>query len=178
MILRGNQRVNIVVRALIFHEDHLLATQWRAPNDIAFCIGGRVEFGEPLIEALQREVREEAGVEVVAHRLVYFAENIFTNNNGFDCHEYGWYFWVETDRPVCRLDEVIPNPDHPDLTIRYLPLSEAALHNLWPSFLRRYLPADWPGRFAWRGAPRYIYSRDVPGGEAEVRELDGLFERR
>jgi 8-oxo-dGTP pyrophosphatase MutT (NUDIX family) len=176
MILRDKQRANVVVRGLIFQEDHLLATQWRT-DGIAFCIGGRVEFGEPLIETLHREVREEAGVEVVAYRLVYFAENIFTGADGFHYHEYGWYFWVEPDRPVCRLDEVIPNPDHPDLTIRYLPLSEEGLRNLWPSFLRRYLPADWPQRFA--DAPRYLHSRDAGGdGEVEVRELAGLFERR
>jgi len=172
MILQDNQRVNVVVRGLIFQGDHLLVTQWR--DGVAFPIGGRVEFGEPLIETLHREVREETGAEITAYRLVYFAENIFTGDDGLHYHEYGWYFWVEADRPVCRLDEIIPNPDHPDLTIRYLPLSEEGLRNFWPSFLRHYLPADWPQRFA--GTPRYLHSRDIGGGEAEVRELVGLFE--
>ncbi len=175
MILRGNQRANVVVRALIFRDDHLLVTQWRT-GGIAFPIGGRVEFGEPLIETLHREVREETGAEIIAHRLVYFAENIFTGDDGFHYHEYGWYFWVEADRPVCRLDEIIPNPDHPDLTIRYLPLSEEGLHNFWPTFLRHYLPADWSERFA--GTPRYLHSRDGLGDQVEVRELAGLFEHR
>jgi 8-oxo-dGTP pyrophosphatase MutT (NUDIX family) len=175
MILHDNQRVNVVVRGLVFQDDHLLVTQWRT-DGLAFAVGGRVEFGESLIETLHREVREETGAEVVAYQLVYFAENIFTNDDGFDYHEYGWYFWVETDRPVCRLDEIIPNPDHPDLVIRYLPVSRAGLHNFWPAFLRQYLPADWPERFA--GAPRYLHSRDSRAGEFEVRELDGLFERR
>jgi len=174
MILRDNQRANVVVRGLIFQDDHLLATQWTDGN--AFPIGGRVEFGEPLIETLHREVREETGAEIIAYRLVYFAENIFTGSDGLHYHEYGWYFWVEADRPVCRLDEIIPNPDHPDLTIRYLPLSEEGLSSFWPRFLRHYLPPDWAQRFA--GAPRYLYSRDVRGDEVEVRELTGLFEHR
>ena len=89
MILRDNQRVNVVVRGLIFREDHLLVSQWCAPRGVAFPIGGRVEFGEPLIEALHREVREETGAEIVACRLVYFAENIFTGEDGFHYHEIG-----------------------------------------------------------------------------------------
>jgi hypothetical protein len=47
MILKENQRVNAVVRGLIFNDDHLLVTQWR-DDGVAFPIGGRVEFGEPL----------------------------------------------------------------------------------------------------------------------------------
>jgi 8-oxo-dGTP pyrophosphatase MutT (NUDIX family) len=71
MILQENQRVNSVVRALIFNHDHLhapgylLATQWRGADRAAFPIGGRVEFGEPLVEALRREVREETGAQVI-----------------------------------------------------------------------------------------------------------------
>ena len=63
MILQENQRVNAVVRGLIFSDDHLLVTQWR-DDGVAFPIGGRVEFGEPLVESLHREVLEEVGVRV------------------------------------------------------------------------------------------------------------------
>jgi 8-oxo-dGTP pyrophosphatase MutT (NUDIX family) len=175
MILQENQRVNSVVRALIFNHDHrhssghLLATQWQRAERVAFPIGGRVEFGEPLVEALRREVREETGAQITAFRLVYFAENVFSTQAGIHYHEYGWYFWVEVDRPVCGLDEIIPNPDHPDLVIRYLPVDEAGLANFWPHFLRRYLPADWAQGFTRN--PRYIYSRQGERGEVEVREF-------
>jgi hypothetical protein len=73
----------------------------------------------------------------------------------------------------CGLDETIPNPDHPDLVIRYLPVDEAGLANFWPRFLHRYLPADWTQGLVRN--PRYIYSRQVESGEVEVRELVGLF---
>lgn len=174
MILRDNQRVNAVVRALIFHDDHLLATQWQQRDErVAFPIGGRVEFGEPLVNSLRREVREETGAEITDHRLVYFAENLFTTQAGVQYHEYGWYFLVEVDRQVCGLDETIPNPDHPDLIIRYLAVDEEHLSNFWPHFLRRYLPADWAQGFARN--PRYIYSREDLTGEVEAQELGGLF---
>jgi 8-oxo-dGTP pyrophosphatase MutT (NUDIX family) len=172
MILKENQRVNAVVRGLIFNDDHLLVTQWR-DDGVAFPIGGRVEFGEPLIESLKREVHEETGARVAAYRLVYFAENLFVNDRGIQFHEYGWYFWVEADHRVCGLNEIIPNPDHPDLLIRYLALDEESLSNFWPPFLPRYLPADWAQGFAQN--PRYIYCRQSLTSEVEMRELEGLF---
>ena len=172
MILGENQRVNVVVRGLIFNHDHLLVTQWR-DDGVAFPIGGRVEFGEPLVESLVREVHEETGARVTTYRLVYFAENIFSPREGIDYHEYGWYFWVETDRQVCGLDEIIPNPDHPDLVIRYLALDEEGMSNFWPAFLPRYLPADWAQGFAQN--PRYIFCRQSLTSEVKVQELEGLF---
>jgi len=172
MILQENQRVNAVVRGLIFKDNHLLVTQWRG-DGAAFPIGGRVEFGEPVIESLQREVLEETGAHVTDYRLVYFAENLFTTKVGTQFHEYGWYFLVEIDHQVCGLNEVIPNPDHPDLIIRYLALDEESLSNFWPPFLPRYLPADWSQGFARN--PRYVFCRQSPTSGIEVRELDGLF---
>jgi 8-oxo-dGTP diphosphatase len=38
-------------------EGHFLSGQWHVP-------GGRVEAGEPLEDAVKREIREEAGIEV------------------------------------------------------------------------------------------------------------------
>jgi 8-oxo-dGTP pyrophosphatase MutT (NUDIX family) len=172
MILAENQRVNVVVRGLIINDDHLLVTQWR-DDGVAFPIGGRVEFGEPLVESLRREVHEETGARVTDYRLVYFAENLFANDRGTQFHEYGWYFWVETDHRVCGLNEIIPNPDHPDLLIRYLALDEESLSNFWPPFLPRYLPADWAQGFAQN--PRYIYCRQSLTSEVEMQELEGLF---
>ena len=157
MILQENQQVNIVVRGLIFKEGQLLATQWRT-DGVAFGLGGRVDFGEPLLEAVGREVREETGAEITIRKLLYFGENIFSTANGRHYHEFGWYFWVEPDREICGLDEVIANPDHPDLVIRYFPVTEAGLSHFWPRFVARYLPDDLAQGFAHN--PRHIYSRD------------------
>lgn len=172
VILDGDQRVNVVVRALIFRDSHLLVTQWRH-RAVAFPIGGRVEFGESLINSLHREVREEIGAKVQDYRLLYFAENVFTSSAGIPYHELGWYFLVEPDRQPCGLDETIPNPDHPDLFIRYLALDEEGLANFWPRFLRCYLLTDRAGGFAQN--PRHIYSREDSSDGVEMQELEGLF---
>ena len=85
MILNENQRVNAVVRGLIFKDNHLLVTQWR-DGRATFPIGGRVEFGEPLVQSLRREVFEETGAQVTDYRLVYFVENLFTIEAGSQFH--------------------------------------------------------------------------------------------
>jgi len=73
MILQESQAVNVVVRGLMFKDGHLLVTQWK--NDgIVFGIGGRVDFGESVVDAVYREVREETGAEVSLNKLLYFNE--------------------------------------------------------------------------------------------------------
>jgi ADP-ribose pyrophosphatase YjhB (NUDIX family) len=173
MILQGNQRINIVVRGLIFKDNQLLVTQWKN-NSESFPIGGRVEFGEPLIEALRREVREETGAEISIKKLVYFGEHVFINNKGIQHHEYGWYFLVEPDRHICGLDEIIPNPDTDKLIIRYLPVNAESLQNFWPRFLRPYLPGDLAQGFSQN--PRYLYALNQDEmGRVQIRETEEFY---
>ena len=172
MILQESQAVNVVVRGLMFKEDRLLVTQWRN-NGVSFGIGGRVDFGESVVDAIHREVREETGAEITINKLLYFSEQTFVSDRGVHYHELGWYFWVEPDREICGLDEVIQNPDHRDLIIRYLKIDDLAGSDFWPKFLPQYLPADFKQGFSQN--PRHLHSRDN-GTEAKItREVAGLY---
>jgi 8-oxo-dGTP pyrophosphatase MutT (NUDIX family) len=173
MILQENQAVNVVVRGLIFKEDHLLITQWR--NDgIIFGIGGRVDFGESVVDAVHREVREETGAGVTLNKLLYFNEQTFVSDRGIHYHELGWYFWVEPDREICGLKEVMANPDHPDLIIRYLNVDDLPNHEIWPRFLRHYLPADLKQGFSQN--PRHIHNHENGTSSPITREVAGLYD--
>lgn len=61
---------------LIMREDRLLMVRVRATGEW-FLPGGGVEPGESVKEALVREVREEAGIDVVVKEFFCFRENFF-----------------------------------------------------------------------------------------------------
>ena len=166
-----NRRIEIVVRALILQEDHLLVTQWR--DGYAFPIGGRVKHGESLECALHREVREEIDVAGRIRGLLYLCENSF-GQEGDAVHEFGWYYLFETERSVCEVGEVLPNPDHPDLSIHLIPLADLFSYDLRPQFLRAYLPRDVREEFV--ANPRHLINRgercrEVPAGLCGPRKV-------
>lgn len=74
------------------------------PSTYSFAIGGRVKFGETLIQAAQRELLEEIGLAVEAGELQYLTvlENFYTNEakNNHLTHEYTFIFLL--DIPVTK----------------------------------------------------------------------------
>jgi 8-oxo-dGTP diphosphatase len=62
--------------AIIRHEDRVLLLNMRSTGKL-FLPGGGSELDERLEEALQREVREEAGLEIEIERFVGFKEDFF-----------------------------------------------------------------------------------------------------
>lgn len=172
MIKGENQHINIIVRALIFEEDQLVLTEWKS-KQWSFLIGGRIDFGESIMEALHREILEETEAYAEVEKLVYFSENVFTHDDGREFHEYGYYFLVKPDRTICPNGEVIPNPDSERLIIRRTEISEAGLYNVWPRFLREYLPQDFVENF--EACPRFLYSRDTEDKVVESQALAAAF---
>lgn len=160
MILDENQMVNVIVRAIIIEEGHLVVTQDIERDHFRILIGGRVDFGEPVVEALKREVWEETGRTVTSiDRLLYFSENVMAWPNGEhpSRHELGWYFLVGLDGEVCPQNIVRPNPDHHRMIVQRIPLTAVGLNGLWPPFLRQQLIQDIDNGFA--DCPRALFHR-------------------
>jgi 8-oxo-dGTP diphosphatase len=72
----GN-KVRIRVCGLCWHEDALLMVKHKMGNqDFWAPPGGGVEFGEPLAEALRREIAEETGLTVLPGKFLFGCEFI------------------------------------------------------------------------------------------------------
>ena len=159
--------LDLVVRALIVRQGHLLVCRLR--GGYCFAVGGRVEHGETLEQALRRELLEETGAAAVSLRLVYFHENHYHDRADRAVHELGWYYQVEPQQPIGQLGRSGPHADSPELSLEYVPLARLASCGLVPGFLAPRLAADAAGGFA--GGPRHLLSSERPGQPAQVHEL-------
>lgn len=171
MIKHDDQIINICVRGVIIEDGELIVTEW-VDKSWCFLIGGRVDFGEQLMVALHREMREELDTAVTVEKLLYFHQNIFTNPDGREYHEYGYYFLVHPDKTICP-NGSIPNPDSQKLIIRRQAIDAAQMDNIWPLFLRQYLPQDLEEGF--QSCPRFLYTNGLTGDAQPEDDLARAF---
>ena len=65
----------VVVKGIITHNGKVLIIQRSADDEIGAniweCVGGKIDFGEDLEDALIREVKEEVGLSVTVDKLLY-----------------------------------------------------------------------------------------------------------
>ena len=95
---------------------------------------GGVEFGETLVEAVMREVKEECGADVKEIEPLGFRE-VHREHDGKPTHWMAFDFKVEIDRAQ------VTNPE-PDkcLEMRWCKLDEfpEPMHSQWPKFYEQH----------------------------------------
>ena len=131
-------------KAVIIRDGRVLLTV-NKDEDGAFYLlpGGGQVAGETLPEALQRECREEIGVDVIVGELRYVREYISRNHefaaSDGDAHQMEYMF-------TCRLpDGAEPaqghTPDTWQAGIEWVPLERLTATRLYPAVLRPLLAA-------------------------------------
>ncbi len=76
------QQPRIIVSAIIRQGDKVLLTKEMLESGEKWIIpGGGVEFGENLIDAVKREIKEEIGMDIEVEKLLGHREAIYTQYN-------------------------------------------------------------------------------------------------
>lgn len=77
--------VTSVVAVIVDEEERVLLTRRSVPpfKDLWVMPGGKIDLGEPLLEALKREVREEVGIEVDVDDLIDVFEHVTPGEDNY-----------------------------------------------------------------------------------------------
>ncbi|WP_379164365.1 NUDIX domain-containing protein [Paenibacillus sp. sgz5001063] len=72
---RNARSIIVAVKGVILHQGRILLVQRAAADSVGAgsweCPGGKIEFGEGLEAALEREIEEETGLTVTVENLLY-----------------------------------------------------------------------------------------------------------
>ncbi len=148
MVRFGDEHRHFSMRvgAVILHEGQVLVERGQDDEfEYWYLPGGRVEIGESSTDTLQREMREELGIEVQVERLTHVVEYFFAMD-GVEYHQLALYFLANL--PPCYLVES-PGPflrhdGEANLHFDWLPVAELSRRRLYPRFFENGTLADLP----------------------------------
>ena len=110
------------VYGLILNEGNLLVVRTRSTGLFAFP-GGGIELGEPIIDALHREIREETGITVEMGKLATLTEDFFYYNPADEAyHALLLFYWCKPLTTELVTDSDVF--DEESETPRWVPVSD------------------------------------------------------
>lgn len=125
---------NYRVAAVIINENKILISSHNNEN-FYYLPGGRVQFGETSIKALERELNEELNLSNFDHTLLWLNQNFFTQDR-VKYHELCFYYKVLLDKNSLNFSAV---DNDKELHFKWVTLTELEDINLVPEFLKQKL---------------------------------------
>ncbi len=129
------------VRAVIVKNGYVLLLMRK--NDLKGCYyslpGGGQEYGETLLEALQRECREEIATSVIVKRIEYIADFFKPKSTpkAYIQHRLEILFYCQV--PKSYIPQSGPKPDKNQVRVEWVALNKLDQIPLAPSFLAEIL---------------------------------------
>ncbi len=82
--VKKNKNITPIIRAtaIVIKDGSILLLEQKSETGRGWSLpGGKVEYGETLKEAVQREVKEETGIQVLVNQLLYICDNILPDKH-------------------------------------------------------------------------------------------------
>ncbi|HEL1780021.1 NUDIX hydrolase [Streptococcus suis] len=135
---RNNQIFGVRATGLVVQDEKLYLV--KSPEGIYYTLGGAIQLGETTEEAVQREMKEEIGIDVEVGPLAFIVENQFTlQEKSYHQIEF-LYLVTPLSEPVTYLEE--GNSIRQCEWIAFVDLEKLDLN---PAFLKTEL-AKWDGQ--------------------------------
>lgn len=134
----GNQSFGVRATGLLVKDEKLFLV--KAPEGNYYTLGGVIQLGETTEEAVQREMKEEIGIDVEVGSLAFIVENQFTLQEKS-------YYQIEFLYIVTPLSNPAPNLEEGN-SIRqceWVAFADLEKLDLNPAFLKTEL-AKWDGQ--------------------------------
>ncbi len=101
----GDKRPKVVVSGLIERDGKVLLVKEILENGEHWIVpGGKVEFGESLVDAVKREIKEETNLDIEVLRLFDFKEHV---NLKYDYHTVIFFFLAKPLNESIKLPEEV-----------------------------------------------------------------------
>ncbi len=125
--------------------------------------GGQVEVGENVIDAVKREIMEEAGIDIEVGELFCVSSNTgkYPGYNGVK--EVPTKIMLDF---ICRAKGGIPRPSEENSESAYFPKEEALKLIKAPAIIERF-----NAFLEYKGRPTYLAYKTRPEFELEVKRL-------
>ena len=126
--------IRVRASALIIQNDAILLVEFRDENGLHYNLpGGGVEANESLIEAVKREAKEEASVEIEVGDVAFLYEYApFKNMNKYgSIHSLTTIFDCTLKEDATPSISLTPDPNQTD--VRWVPLNELSQIVLYPN---------------------------------------------
>lgn len=135
----GEGVLNIRVGAIIIKDNKILMVK-NDRDGYYYSVGGRIQLGETAQQAIEREVKEELGLDMEIDRLGFVCEAFFYGTVGDDTerliYEPAFYFYMKTRDDLVIRDHTFLEDGSPE-RLEWVPLDTDK--TIYPAFFKTEL---------------------------------------